>query len=45
MKYEETAKRLRYALQECGLSQQELASRSGVSKSSISQYINGTHTP
>lgn len=41
----ETANRLRSALLESGLSQQELANKSGVSKSSISQYINGTHVP
>jgi len=45
MKHEETARRLRSALTKSGLSQQELAEKSGVSKASISQYINGTHIP
>ncbi len=45
MKHEETARRLRSALAKSGLSQQELADKSGVSKASISQYINGTHIP
>lgn len=45
MKYELTAKRLKMALEEAGLSQQELADKSGVTKASISQYINGSHTP
>lgn len=45
MKYEETAKRLRLALDNAGMKSQELADRSGVSKSSISQYVNGSHCP
>ena len=45
MKYSETAKRLAEAISEKGLTPQELANRSGVSKSSISQYRNGTHKP
>lgn len=45
MKYEETAKRLRSAMAEKGLTQQELANRSGVTKSSISHYINGHNVP
>lgn len=45
MKHEETARRLRSALAKSGLSQQELSDKSGVSKASISQYINGTHIP
>ncbi len=45
MKYELTAKRLQMALDNAGISQQELSEKSGVSKSSISQYINGTHAP
>ena len=44
-KNQETARRLREALSSAGLSQQELAEKSGVSKVSISQYINGTHVP
>ena len=45
MKYEITAKRLRNALSENNLTAQELAKLSGVSKASISQYVNGTHRP
>lgn len=45
MKNEESARRLRKALADSGLTQQELSDKSGVSKSSISQYINGTHVP
>lgn len=45
MKYELTAKRLKMALDDAGLSQQELADKSGVAKASISQYINGSHSP
>lgn len=45
MKYPETAKRLRDAMTEKGIIAQELADRSGVKKSSISQYINGSHKP
>lgn len=45
MKNEITAKRLQLALDSAGISQQELAEKSGVSKASISQYINGSHSP
>lgn len=45
MKYELTAKRLQLALSSANISQQELAEKSGVSKSSISQYVNGSHAP
>lgn len=45
MKYEITAKRLKEALADCGLSQQELADKSGIGKSSISHYINGANKP
>lgn len=45
MKNEVTAKRLQLALANAGISQQELAERSGVNKASISQYINGSHVP
>lgn len=45
MKNELTAKRLQLALDNAGMSQQELAEKSKVSKSSISQYINGSHAP
>ena len=45
MKYEETAKRLKKAMLDKGLTQQELCNQSGVTKSSISHYINGHNVP
>lgn len=45
MKYELTAKRLKMALDKYSMKPQELSEKSGVSKASISQYINGSHTP
>lgn len=45
MKNELTAKRLQFALSEMGMKPQELADKSGVNKSSISQYVNGSHAP
>ncbi len=45
MKHEVTAKRLKDAMTNKNMIAQDLADRSGVSKSSISQYINGTHKP
>lgn len=45
MKNEETAKRLQIALSNANMSQQELVEKSGVGKSSISHYINGSHAP
>ena len=45
MKYELTASRLKEALDKKGIRPQDLANRSGVSKASISQYLNGTHAP
>lgn len=45
MKNEKTAKRLAIALSSANMKPQELSDRSGVSKSSISQYINGSHSP
>lgn len=43
--YEETARRLKEALERKGYTQQDLADLSGVSKASISQYVNGSHAP
>ena len=40
-----TARRLRFAMDRCGMKAAELALRSGVNKSSISQYLNNSHTP
>lgn len=45
MKYPLTAKRIKDAMESKGIIAQELAARSGVNKSSISQYVNGSHTP
>ena len=45
MKNELTARRLIEALDRRGLKAQDLADLTGVSKSSISQYVNGTHCP
>lgn len=45
MKNEITAKRLRLALDNTSMKPQELAEKSKVSKSSISQYVNGSHAP
>lgn len=45
MKNTLTAKRLQLALSDANISQQELAEKSGVSKASISQYVNGSHAP
>lgn len=45
MKYPETAKRLSYILNLRKMTAQELSNKSGVGKSSISQYINGSHEP
>lgn len=45
MKNELTAKRLQLALSSANMKPQELADKSGVSKSSISQYVNGAHAP
>ena len=45
MKNEKTAKRLQFALSRMNMKAQELADKSGVNKASISQYINGTHSP
>lgn len=45
MKYEKTAKRLVMALNRKGMIAQELSDRTGIHKSSISQYVNGSHAP
>ena len=45
MKYELTANRLREAMKEKGLTQQALSNLSGVTKSSISHYVNGKNVP
>ena len=45
MKHPLTAQRLKKALSDLNMKPQELADRSGVSKASISQYVNGSHAP
>lgn len=45
MKHEETARRLKFAMAQANIEAQELADKSKVSKYSISQYVNGRHTP
>ena len=45
MKYKITSQRLSESLYRVNMKPQELANASGVSKSSISQYINGSHKP
>ena len=45
MKNELTAKRLQLALGRSNMRPQDLSDASGVSKASISQYINGSHSP
>lgn len=45
MKNKITAKRLTLALSNANMKPQELADKSGVSKASISQYVNGAHAP
>lgn len=45
MKNKETARRLQDALDRKGMTPAELSKQSGVSKASISQYLNGSHVP
>ena len=45
MKHPTTAKRLRDAMSEAGLSAKELSDITGVSQASLSQYMNGSHKP
>lgn len=45
MKYPVTAARLKEAMEMNGIIAQDLADKTGIHKSSISQYINGSHTP
>lgn len=45
MQYQVTAQRLRDALNRAGLRAQDLSNRSGIGKSSISQYLSGSHAP
>ena len=45
MKYPVTAHRLRIAMDEKGMKAVELSAKTGIGKSSISQYMNGSHWP
>lgn len=45
MKYPEVAKRFSYILNLRNMSQQELAEKTEIGKSSISHYLNGNHCP
>lgn len=45
MKHPVSAQRLLLAMSNLHMSQQELSDKSGVSKASISQYCNGSHSP
>lgn len=45
MKYEVTAKRIKEAMSDMGITQQELADKSKIGKSSISHYVNGSNEP
>ena len=45
MKYNVTASRILKAMADAGITQQELSDRSGISKSSISHYVNGSNEP
>ncbi len=44
-KYPETARRLKLAMEEKGIKAVELSQRTGINKSSISQYMSGSHWP
>ena len=45
MRYEITANRIREAMADMAMSQQELADKSKLGKSSISHYVNGSNEP
>lgn len=45
MKYPTTAARIRRAMENASIKAQELSEATGIHKSSISQYVNGSHTP
>ena len=45
MKNPEIAKRIKEAMEYAGVTQQELSNKSGIGKSSISQYVHGTYIP
>lgn len=45
MKHQDTAARLKEALNDKNMKPQELANLTGINKASISQYVNGTYKP
>lgn len=45
MTHPEEARRIQLAMQNAGISQQELSDRSGIGKASISHYVNGRYIP
>lgn len=45
MRYEETARRFSYAMANAQITQQELADKAHIGKSSISHYVNGSNEP
>ncbi len=45
MKYELTAQRIREAMANKGMRQQDLVNATGISKGNISHYVNGNHVP
>lgn len=45
MRYEITAQRIREAMNDRNMTQQELADKSQLGKSSISHYVNGSNEP
>ena len=45
MKYKKTASRIKEAMSDMNISQQELADKSNIGKSSISHYVNGSNEP
>lgn len=45
MKYPEIAKRITHILNIRGMKAQDLCDKTGINKSSISQYVNGSHCP
>ena len=45
MKHPETAKRINEAMEDRHISAKELSDKTGVSQASLSQYMNGSHSP
>ena len=45
MKYPEIAKRFKYIMNVKGLKQVDLVNKTGISKASINQYVQGRHCP